>query len=60
MMPQQMQMPPMPPGFSMANFMPRMFLIFIYVWILYRKFRSSFNGWFSIHGTANRFFVNSI
>jgi hypothetical protein len=30
MMPQQMQMPPMPSGFSMANFGPRMFLISIF------------------------------
>jgi hypothetical protein len=29
MMPQQMQMPPMPAGLSMANFVPRMFLIII-------------------------------
>ncbi len=35
MMPQQMQMPPMPPGLSIANFVRRMFLKFIH---LFEKF----------------------
>ena len=50
MMPQQMQMPPMPAGLSMANFMPRIFIFFFHPPSNFEKLLSSFNGWFTIHG----------
>jgi hypothetical protein len=59
MVPQQMQMPPMPANLSMANFMPRMFVLFFDL-IQKKMFLCSSDEWSTIYGTTEWLSTNGI